>query len=131
MTKLWEAFKAKNTPTGVQHSPVIAPAVSALLEPINPVIPSGDILQSPLLHDSDGISLNLNTTSKTANPWYKDGSTMSGYAGLAGSLLQAAALPGQMKLAKTQEKMLSANLNQFNKDNAFRDSAKANINRVT
>lgn len=61
-------------------------------------------------------------------PWYQDGDAMSGYAGLAGTFLQAAALPSQMKLAKTQRQGLEQNLRQAKIDSAFRATARANLN---
>ena len=60
-------------------------------------------------------------------PWYKDGEAMQGYAGLAGTLMQAAALPGQMKLAKLQRQGLQENIKQAKTDNAFRAQIRANL----
>lgn len=61
-------------------------------------------------------------------PWYQDNDAMAGYSGLAGSLLQAVALPGQMKLAKTQRQGLEQNLRQAKIDSAFKATARANLN---
>jgi hypothetical protein len=76
--------------------------------------------------DSSGTGSNL---SKAETPWYKDGSAMEGYAGLASSFAQLVALPGQLKLAKLQRKGLQQNLDQAKVDSAFRASTRANLNR--
>lgn len=77
------------------------------------------------------VSTSLTTrpgTDGATKPWYQDGEAMSGYAGLASSLLQAAALPGQMKLAKLQRQGLQQNLNQAKADSALKATARANLN---
>lgn len=63
----------------------------------------------------------------TETPFYKDGNALAGYAGLAGSLLQAAALPGQMKLAKLQRQGLEQNLAQAKTDSAFQANVRDNL----
>jgi hypothetical protein len=83
--------------------------------------------QSPLLHDSNGFALDVSTTNET--PWYKNGSAMEGYAGLASSFAELVSLPGQLKLAKLQRKGLQQNLDQAKVDSAFRASTRANLNR--
>lgn len=68
--------------------------------------------------------------SNSETPWYKDGDAMQGYAGLASSFAQLASLPGQLELAKLQRKGLKQNIKQQKIDNAFRASARANLNKT-
>jgi len=62
------------------------------------------------------------------SPWYKDNSTLSTYAGLGSTLLQAMALPEQMKLAKVQRQSLEQNLAQAKEDSALQATARSNLN---
>jgi hypothetical protein len=64
----------------------------------------------------------------TATPWYQDSDAMQGYAGLASSLMQAAALPGQIKLASLQRKGLEQNIAQAKSDSALNKVAQGNLN---
>jgi hypothetical protein len=65
---------------------------------------------------------------ETSTPLYQNGEALQGYAGLAGALMQAVALPGQLKLAKLQRQGLQQNITQQAVDNKFRESARANLN---
>lgn len=65
----------------------------------------------------------------SSTPWYQNGSAMQGYAGLAGALLQAAALPSQMKTAKLQQNALKQNIEHAKQDQARRNTAINNINK--
>lgn len=61
-------------------------------------------------------------------PWYKSADAMLGYAGLASTLLQAAALPEQLKIARLQRKGLQQNLDQAKADSALQAIARNNLN---
>lgn len=66
---------------------------------------------------------------QSAEPSFlQNGEALAGYAGLANSLLQAAALPGQMKLAKVQRQGLEQNLAQAKADSAIKTTARNNLN---
>lgn len=65
----------------------------------------------------------------TDSPWYKNGDLLSGYAGLASSLVQLAALPSQMKLAKTQTKALQQNIATAKEEQARRNKNIAGFNQ--
>tara|TARA_R110000744_G_scaffold147612_8_gene260610 strand:+ start:11340 stop:11747 length:408 start_codon:yes stop_codon:yes gene_type:complete len=122
----WESIQKKLSPTSTKQTPAMPydyglpkPKYSAFAGP-----------QSALLHDSSGTTLknavDLNVTNTT--PWYKDGNAMQGYAGLAGTLMQAAQLPEQMRYAKLQRKGLEQNLAQAKADSALQATARSNLN---
>lgn len=127
MSDLWKKFLEKHSPA-VQQSPVDTLDMSAFVNQPVSLTPGP---QSALLHGADGISLDINSNVTNTTPWYNDGEAMSGYAGLASTLLQAAALPEQLKLAKTQRKSLEQNLTQAKADSAFRDTARSNFNKTS
>ena len=60
-------------------------------------------------------------------PWYQDGEALQGYAGLASSLLQAVALPGQMKFTKLQTKGLEQNLAEARVDSKHKADTRKNL----
>lgn len=62
-------------------------------------------------------------------PWYTNGDFLSGAAGLASSLVQLAALPSQMKLAKTQTKALKQNIATAKEEQARRNKNIAGFNQ--
>lgn len=63
-------------------------------------------------------------------PWYKNGDTLSGYAGLASTLVSAAMLPSQLKTAKLQQKSLAHNLATAKQEQQFRTTARNNMNSM-
>lgn len=63
-------------------------------------------------------------------PWYQNGDTLSGYAGLASTLVSAAMLPSQLKTAKLQQKSLAHNLATAKQEQQFRTTARNNMNSL-
>lgn len=69
------------------------------------------------------------SSNSTDTPWYQDKDAMSGYAGLASTLMQAVALPDQLKYMKNQNKALEQNIAQAKADSAINATARANLNK--
>lgn len=80
----------------------------------------------PSTFDTNSFNVDVDTNT---TPWYQDGKVMQGYAGLASALLQAAALPSQLKTARLQQDALRQNIQTAKEDQARRNTAIDNINR--
>lgn len=77
----------------------------------------------------EGLATNL-VGGQSNTPWYQNSEMLGNVAGLGSSLVQLAALPSQISLAKTQKKALEHNLATAKEEQARRNSNISSFNAV-